>query len=183
MPVAVRAVDPDHANAVAPLAAPLPVGIDDPVEQYRAIRDATSVLDAAHDAIDARTLTELAGFASPTIMSQAARFQRSQRAFDLVVTNVPGPQFPLYLLGRRLRALYPVVPVSGRQALGIAVMSYDGRLGFGLLADYDALSDVDMLATDLRAAIDALAAGASIPRRAARGRRKAKAGPSVASSV
>ena len=62
-------------------------------------------------------------------MSQAARLQQTQRHFDLVVTNVPGPQVPLYLLGRRLRALYPVVPITGRHALGIAVMSYDGRLG------------------------------------------------------
>jgi hypothetical protein len=158
---------------------PLPVGIEDPVAQYRAIRDSASVLKGTREAIDARTLTELNGFASPTIMSQAARLQQSQRFFNLVVTNVPGPQVPLYLLGRRLHALYPVVPITGRQALGIAVMSYDGRLGFGLLADYDALADIDVLATELRAAIDALAAGASIPRRAASGRRKAKGNPSA----
>ncbi len=181
VPISVRSEDSEHGSEVAPLAAPLPVGIEDPVEQYRAIRDATSVLEGTREAIDARTLTELAGFASPTIMSQAARLQQRQRFFNLVVTNVPGPQFPLYLLGRRLRALYPVVPINGRQALGIAVMSYDGRLGFGLLADYDALADVDVLATELRAAIDALAAGASIPRRAAHGRRKAAT--RVASSV
>ena len=60
-----------------------------------------------------------------------------------VVTNVPGPQFPLYLLGRCLRSLYPVVPLARRQALGIAVMSYNGHLGFGLLGDYDALPDLD----------------------------------------
>ncbi len=181
VPISVRSDDPEHASVVAPLNAPLPVGIEDPVEQYRAIRDATSVLEGTREAIDARTLTELAGFASPTIMSQAARLQPSQRFHNLVVTNVPGPQFPLYLLGRRLRALYPVVPITGRQALGIAVMSYDGRMGFGLLADYDALADVDVLASELREAIDALAAGASISRRAARGRRKAAAGPSVSS--
>ena len=81
-------------------------------------------------------------------MSQAARLQQRQRFFNLVVTNVPGPQQPLYLLGRRLRALYPVVPLAGRQALGVAVMSYDGRLGFGLLGDYDALADLDVLADD-----------------------------------
>ena len=183
VPISVRSDDPDHASVIAPIAVPLPVGIEDPVEQYRAIRDAVSVLDGTREAVDARTLTELAGFASPTIMSQAARLQQSQRFFNLVVTNVPGPQVPLYLLGRRLRALYPVVPITGRQALGIAVMSYDGRLGFGLLADYDALPDVDVLATELRAAIDALAAGASIPRRAANGRRKAKARPSATSAV
>ena len=103
-------------------------------------------------------------------MSQAARLQQSQRFFNLVVTNVPGPQLPLYLLGRRLRALYPVVPIAGRQALGIAVMSYDGRLGFGLLADYDALRRPRRARRRAARAIDALAAGASIPRRAARGR-------------
>ena len=108
-------------------------------------------------------------------MSQAARLQQRQRFFNLVVTNVPGPQQPLYLLGRRLRALYPVVPLAGRQALGVAVMSYDGRLGFGLLGDYDALADLDTLADMLRTSIDALADGASVPRRAARGRRSTRA--------
>ena len=76
-------------------------------------------------------------------MSQAARLQARQRFFNLVVTNVPGPQFPLYLLGRRLTALYPQVPLAQNQALGIAIMSYDGRLNFGLLGDYDAMPDLD----------------------------------------
>jgi len=175
VPIAVAVDDEDAAlgNAVAPLAAPLPIGIEDPVAQFQAIREATADLDGARRALGARALTELAGLATATIMSQAARLQQSQPGFDLMVTNVPGPQYPLYLLGRRLRALYPVVPITGRQALGIAVVSYDGRLCFGLLADYDGLPDVDVLATELRASIDALAAGASIPRRAARGRRKA----------
>jgi hypothetical protein len=149
----------------------LPVGIEDAVRQHAAIRDATAELGHGQAAIGARTLTELAGFAPPTIMSQAARMQQRQRFFNLVVTNVPGPQQPLYLLGRRLRALYPVVPLAGRQALGIAVMSYDGRLGFGLLGDYDALADLDALADMLRDSIDTLVDGASVPRRAARGRR------------
>ena len=161
-------------NEVAPMWAQLPVGIEDPVRQHAAIRDATAELEDERQAIGARTLTELAGFASPTIMSQAARLQQRQRFFNLVVTNVPGPQQPLYLLGHRLRALYPVVPLAGRQALGVAVMSYDGKLGFGLLGDYDALADLDALADFLRASIDALAAGASVPRRAARGRRSTR---------
>jgi diacylglycerol O-acyltransferase len=79
--------------------------------------------------------------------------------------------------GRRLRALYPVLPLASRQALGIAVTSYDGRLGFGLLADYDAVPDLELLADALRDAIDALAAAASVPRRAARGRRAAASPP------
>jgi WS/DGAT/MGAT family acyltransferase len=181
VPIAVPADSERGAlgNDVAPLAVPLPVGIQDPVAQFHAIRAATAELDGADGAVGARTLTELAGFASPTIMSQAARLQQSQNFFNLAVTNVPGPQFPLYLLGRRLRALYPVVPITGRQALGVAVVSYDGHLGFGLLADYDALADLDVLATDLRGAIDALADGASIPRRAARGRGRAAGHPST----
>ena len=96
-------------------------------------------LKESGQAVGAQVLVNLAGFAPPTILSQAARLQARQRFFNLVVTNVPGPQFPLYLLGRRLQVLYPVVPLARRQALGIAVMSYDGHLGFGLLADYDAL--------------------------------------------
>ena len=96
-------------------------------------------LKKSGQAVGAQVLTNLAGFAPPTILSQAARLQARQPFFNLVVTNVPGPQFPLYLLGRRLQVLYPVVPLAQRQALGIAVMSYDGHLGFGLLGDYDAL--------------------------------------------
>ena len=81
---------------------------------------------------------------------------------ELVVTNVPGPQIPLYLLGRHLQAFYPVVPLAHHQALGIAIMSYDGRLGFGLLGDYDALPDLEQLATDVEAAIAALSGAAGV---------------------
>ena len=77
-------------------------------------------------------LTELSGFAPPTIMAQAARLQARQRLFNLVVTNVPGPQFPLYVLGRELEAVYPMVPLAENTALGIAIMSYNGQLNFGL---------------------------------------------------
>ncbi len=177
VPVLVRSSSHADAlgNEVAPMWVQLPVGIEDPVRQHAAIRDATAGAEDSAQAVGARTLTELAGFASPTIMSQAARLQQRQRFFNLVVTNVPGPQQPLYLLGRRLRALYPVVPLAGRQALGVAVCSYDGRLGFGLLGDYDALADLDILADMLGDSIAALADSASIPKRAARGRRATRA--------
>ena len=104
-------------------------------------------------AVGAHALTELAGFASPNLVAQAARLQARQRLFNLVVTNVPGPQIPLYLLGRRMLAIYPMVPLAANTALGIAVLSYDGRLHFGLNADYDALPDVELLASDLEPAI------------------------------
>ncbi|MGN6373563.1 MAG: WS/DGAT domain-containing protein, partial [Solirubrobacteraceae bacterium] len=128
-------------------------------------------LKKSGQAVGAEALTNLAGFAPPTILSQAARLQARQRFFNLVITNVPGPQFPLYLLGREMIGLYPVVPLARRQALGVAIMSYNGRLGFGLLADYDAIPELDTIARELERAIDALSAAAGIRTRATRARR------------
>jgi diacylglycerol O-acyltransferase len=119
-------------------------------------------LKRSGQAVGAQMITNLAGFAPPTILSQAARLQARQRFFNLVVTNVPGPQFPLYLLGHRLQSLYPVVPLARKQALGIAVMSYDGQLGFGLLADYDAIPELEQIARELEGAIEALARAAGL---------------------
>ena len=104
-------------------------------------------------------------------MSQAARLQSRQRFFNLVVTNVPGPQYPLYLLGRRTgRQSYPMVPLAENLALGIAIMSYDGKLNFGLIGDYDAMADIAYLASDLRAAIAALGEAAGLPSQEAEAR-------------
>jgi diacylglycerol O-acyltransferase len=159
VPVSVRAETQQGAlgNRVATMWAPLPVGVQDPAACFAEIHAAMRGLKESGQAVGAETLTQLADFAPPTIMSQAARLQARQRFFNLVVTNVPGPQFPLYLLGRRMLGLYPVVPLALRQALGIAIMSYNGRLGFGLLADFDALPDLDDIAAHLEAAIDDLA--------------------------
>jgi diacylglycerol O-acyltransferase len=170
VPVSVRADSQRGAlgNQVAAMWAPLPVGVENPVDCLQQIRVAMENLKASGQAVGAQVLVNLAGFAPPTILSQAARLQARQRFFNLVVTNVPGPQFPLYLLGRRLQVLYPVVPLARRQALGIAVMSYDGHLGFGLLADYDALPELELIVGDLRRAIAALARAASVSRSPAR---------------
>jgi diacylglycerol O-acyltransferase len=160
VPVSVRAETESGAlgNRVATMWAPLPIGIRDPVECFAQVHEAMKDLKESGQAVGAETLTQLADFAPPTIMSQAARLQARQRFFNLVVTNVPGPQVALYLLGRRLLGLYPVVPLAQKQALGIAIMSYNGRLGYGLLADFDALPDLEELATHLEGAIDDLAA-------------------------
>ena len=168
VPVSVRADVERGAlgNRVAAMWAPLPVGVEDPRAQFGAVHEAMTGLKESGQAVGAQVLTDIAGFAPPTIMSQAARLQSRQRYFNLVVTNVPGPQLALYVLGRRMRSLYPVVPLARNQALGIAIMSYDGTLGFGLLADYDALPDLDELAGDLDAAIRALAAAAEVRHRA-----------------
>ncbi|HEU4703066.1 MAG TPA: WS/DGAT domain-containing protein, partial [Conexibacter sp.] len=121
----------------------------------------------------ARLLTELTGFAPPTVMAQAARLQARQRYFNLVVTNVPGPQFPLYVLGREMRSIHPLVPLAQNLALGIAIISYNGRVSFGLNADFDALPDVELLAAQLTEALDELAVAAGLPaRRRTRARRR-----------
>ena len=122
-------------------------------ERLALIASAMKDVKRSGQAVGAQALTELAGFASPTLVAQAARLQARQRLFNLVVTNVPGPQQPLYLLGRRMQAIYPLVPLAANTALGIAVLSYDGRLNFGLNADYDALPDLELLAADLQSAI------------------------------
>jgi WS/DGAT/MGAT family acyltransferase len=170
VPVSVRAKSEQGAlgNKVAAMWAPLPVGVENPAECLRRISSAMEELKSSGQAVGAQVLTNLAGFAPPTIMSQAARLQARQPFFNLVVTNVPGPQFPLYLLGRRLQVLFPVVPLAQRQALGIAVMSYDGHLGFGLLGDFDALPDLESIREDLKWAIDSLADTAGVRKRPAK---------------
>ncbi len=164
VPVSVRSKEQRGAlgNQVAAMWAPLPVGIQNPAECLHTISSAMEDLKKGGQAVGAQVLTNLAGFAPPTILSQAARLQARQPFFNLVVTNVPGPQIPLYLLGRRLQVLYPVVPLAQRQAIGIAVMSYDGHLGFGLLGDYDALPGLEQIASDLKWAIGALARAAGV---------------------
>jgi diacylglycerol O-acyltransferase / wax synthase len=173
VPVSVRTKAQRGAlgNQVAAMWAPLPVGVENPAECLRRIATAMEDLKKSGQAVGAQVLTNLAGFAPPTILSQAARLQARQPFFNLVVTNVPGPQFPLYILGRRLEVLYPVVPLAQRQALGIAVMSYDGHLGFGLLGDYDALPDLEAIARDLKWAITALCRAAGVKPRSERTRK------------
>src|SRR5947209_3768511 len=170
VPVSVRAKSEHGAlgNKVAAMWAPLPVGVENPAECLRRISSSMEDLKNSGQAVGAQVLTNLAGFAPPTIMSQAARLQARQPFFNLVVTNVPGPQFPLYLLGRRLQVLFPVVPLAQRQALGIAVMSYDGHLGFGLLGDYDSLPELEGIREDLESAVDSLARTAGVRRRSAK---------------
>jgi hypothetical protein len=143
--------------------APLPVGISDPVKRLSTISAEMREIKESGQAVGAEVLTSLSGFAPTTIVSQAARLATRQRLFNLVVTNVPGPQIPLYLLGRRLEAIFPMVPLTHNTALGIAIMSYNGQLNFGLATDYDAVADTEMLADELRSSIEEIAAAAGVP--------------------
>jgi diacylglycerol O-acyltransferase / wax synthase len=163
VPVSIRAADERGAlgNRVAAMWAPLPVGIESPEERLELISEAMVEAKDSGQALGAQLLTELPGFAPPTIVAQAARLQARQRLFNLVVTNVPGPQLPLFILGRRLQAIYPMVPLAENTALGIALMSYDGNVYFGLISDYDAVPDLDSLAADLRDSLTALSTAAA----------------------
>jgi diacylglycerol O-acyltransferase len=177
VPISVRADAARGAlgNQVAAMYAPLPVGLDDAVERYRFVHGAMQGLKESGQAVGAQAITRLADAAAPTVLDQAARLQSRQRFFNLTVTNVPGPQVPLYVLGRRLEAFYPMVPLVLNTALGIAIMSYDGRVFFGLLGDYDALADLDALTSDLDSAIRELAADAGVAPGPARRRRRTAA--------
>jgi diacylglycerol O-acyltransferase / wax synthase len=132
------------------------------VARLEAVRDELAGLKAGGQAVGATVLTELTGFAPPTIMDQAARLSARQRFFNLVVTNVPGPQFPLYLLGRRMLETFPMVPLAKNQGLGVAILSYDGSINFGLVGDFDLLWDLDDLARDIRASLEELADAAGV---------------------
>jgi len=131
----------------------LPVGPLEPLARLSAVRTATASIKSSGQAVSAQVLIGLTGYAPTTLLAQAARLQAHQRLFNLVVTNVPGPQRPLYLLGRELEIVHPLVPLAQNTALGVAIMSYDGRISFGLTADFDALADLDELADTFRVAI------------------------------
>ena len=160
IPISVRLADQrgDLGNRVSTMYATLPVGIEDPAERLKAVSEGMGDLKESKQAVGATLLTELADFAPATILGQAGRLQSRQRFFNMVVTNVPGPQFPLYLMGRELEAIYPMVPLAKRQAVCFGIMSYNGQVNFGLIGDYEAMADLDSLAHDLSESLAELSA-------------------------
>jgi diacylglycerol O-acyltransferase / wax synthase len=158
VPVSIR-TDEEHGalgNRVTTMMAPLPVWCKDPVRRLRLVSKAMGDLKQSKQALGATLLTQLQDFAPTTLAGQAARLQSRQRFFNLVVTNIPGPQFPLYLMGRRMERLFPMVPLAKNQGVCFAIMSYDGQVNFGLTGDYDGMSDLEDLAADLEASIEEL---------------------------
>ncbi len=156
VPVSVRGDHKDLGNRVAMVVVHLPV----------TDRTALTRLDRVHHAMErAKTsghvaggdaLTRLSGFMPPAGVAAMTRAQSLMRPFNLVVTNIPGPQTPLYLLGRRLVELYPQAPLAAGQGISIAALSYDGKLGFGLLGDHDRVRDIDVIARGIEASMDEL---------------------------
>lgn len=151
VPMSVRADDPCQAGAlgsrVASLLVDLPTGEPSPLMRLHQISYQTKAHREAGQAVDAPAIAGIAGFAPPTLHSLGARVASglSRRMFNLVITNVPGPQQPLYLLGSRMLASYPVIPLARGQALSIGLTSYHGGVYYGLNGDRDAMPDLEVL--------------------------------------
>lgn len=172
IPVSVRTAD-EHGNLgnrVSAFSAPLPVGIEDPRERLATVSAALDDLKDSRQAVGASILTSLADFAPPTILGEVGRVQARQRFFNMVVTNVPGPQFPLYLIGRELLDAFPMVPLAKRQAVCFGIMSYNGRVDFGIVGDHAVMPELDALGEDLEDAIAELEQ--LVPREPERRRRR-----------
>jgi diacylglycerol O-acyltransferase len=169
VPVSIRAQDErgQLGNRLAAMRAPLPVYIEDPVRRLQAVSRAMQGLKQSKQALGAEVITRFNDFSPPTLLAQAARINFSTRLFNLVVTNVPGPQMPLYVLGRELEDIFPVGFLPPHQALFVAIMSYNGGVNFGLLADYDSMDDVEVIAEGIERSIAELAEAAEAAEREA----------------
>ena len=150
VPVSIRS--PDQAgtlgNRISSFFVDLPIGEPNAVMRLHQVSYAMRAHKESGQAVGADLIAGLAGFAPPTMHALSAQLGSSfsQRMFNTIVTNVPGPQFPLYAAGARMLATYPVVPLVKNQALSIGLTSYDGGVYYGLNADRDAMADVDVLA-------------------------------------
>ena len=143
-PVSVRTAEQQGTlgNQVSAWILELPLDEVDPREQIRVIQARTNELKEKRSAVGATVLTEAAEWGSSTLLALGARNVSRVLPFNLVVTNVPGPQFPMYMLGAKLLRTYPLVPLVDNMGLGLAQMSYDGKLCWGFNADYDLLPDL-----------------------------------------
>ncbi len=147
-------------NKVASYLVDLPVGEPNPVLRIQHVSHAMRAHKESGQSVGADALVRLSGFAPPTMHSLGARVANgfSQRIFNLVITNVPGPQFPLYTAGAKMLEMFPVVPLAKNQAVSVGITSYDGGIFYGVNADRDAMSDVGVLAALIEESLDELVA-------------------------
>ena len=136
-------------NRLALLRVALPLHTEDPGERLALVRDAMREAKRSRQLMAAQTIVGMSDFAPPTLLAQASRLNFSTRIFNLIITNVPGPQIPLYLLGRQLQEVAPVAFLPSGHALSIAVFSYNGLMSFGLLGDYDLMYDLEYIGDGL----------------------------------
>ena len=164
VPVSVRGKDEQAVtgNRVAPAFVDIPVGAMGPATRLARIRASTSGLKESMMALGAESIINLGAYAPPALHSMAARLVSRGRWFNLVVSNVPAPQAPLYLAGAKLLANYPGMPLGENAALSVAVTSLSGTMAFGLTGDWDALPDIDYLASAIEESLDELSKAAGV---------------------
>jgi diacylglycerol O-acyltransferase len=156
-------------NRVSAILYDLPVGIDDPVERLDAVHEQMGDLKASHMADAGDVVTTVANLLPPMVVGTATRRimrvveSHPQRSMNTVTTNVPGPQFPLYCLGRRMTEHRPFVPIGPGMRVGTAILSYDGRLFFGITGDFDSAPDVRVVAEGIVEGIAELVERADAP--------------------
>jgi diacylglycerol O-acyltransferase / wax synthase len=177
VPVNIRAASEQLAlgNRITSLFVHLPVVEPDAAHRYLLTLGEAEELKRGTQAVGGETLLDLTGLAPPVVHSLLARSLFASRLFNVTVTNVPGPQIPLYALGAKLREIHPLVPIAAEHALGIAVISYDGQLVFGINADRNTVPDLDVLVDGIEESLRELKQLASAKRRprARGGQRKA----------
>jgi diacylglycerol O-acyltransferase len=132
--------------------------MNDPLERLAAVRASMDGAKQSRQVTAAEVLAGVQDYAPPAMLAQASRLIFSTRLFNLLVTNVPGPQLPLFVLGREIREAYPIAFLPRDHALAVAVASYNGMLNIGLLADHDALPEVDEIGAWMSAELDRLVA-------------------------
>ena len=155
--------DRDGFNRVSAVLANLPAGEPDPIRRLSLIRQEMDGLKHTHQAVSAEILTAMLGFAAPMwlALGTQAAFRIRQPLVQTVTTNVPGPRSPLYLLGRRLMALYPYVPIGNTVRISVAILSYIDTMSFGVTADYDSSPDLDVFVEGIRRSLAELSGPAA----------------------
>ena len=189
VPVSVRAEEErgTYNNKVSAMFAELPVELADPRQRLAAIHEQMQELKSSGQAVAAERLTALGGFAPAMLLSLAGRVgsRLPQSSINTVTTNVPGPQQPLYLAGRRMLEAFPFVPLGGSVRIGVAIFSYDGGINFGVTGDRDTAPDIGVLCSGIEQGISELLSAGSAKSRAvaADGARKSSQGAQPARSA
>jgi diacylglycerol O-acyltransferase len=166
-----------YNNRVSAMFAELPIGIADPAQRLDSIRRQMAGLKESKQAVAGEVLTSLTGFAPPMLLALGARAASKlpQRSLNTGTTNVPGPQYPLYLAGRRMLESFPYIPLFASVRVAVAIFSYDGALSFGVSGDYDSAPDIEVLCTGIEQGLEQLVA-LSRPKRAGPKRAPARRG-------
>jgi len=164
VPVSVRSEDEKGTlgNQIALWMTDLPVSEADPLARLDAIRATTASLKKSKQALGAQVLANVSELTTSTLLSLAVRLSTRGRPYNLVVTNVPGPQLDLYMLGAPMTAIYPMVNLLRNQGVGIALFSYSGRLFWGVLGDWDLMPDIEHFVAAIGHSFDELRVAAGL---------------------